>query len=46
MIAALLVHLGILSEGDPAVQKYLAGSLRNWRGLITGELRRASGFPS
>lgn len=44
-IAALLVHLGILAEGDPVVQKYLTGAQRNWRGLVTGELRRASGFP-
>jgi L-asparaginase II len=44
-IAALLVHLGILDEGDPVVQKYLTGAQRNWRGLVTGELRRASGFP-
>ncbi len=44
-IAALMVHLGILDEADPAVQKYLTGSLRNWRGLATGELRRAEGFP-
>ena len=44
-ITALLVHLGILAEGDPVVQKYLTGAQRNWRGLVTGELRRASGFP-
>ena len=45
-ITALLVHLGILAEGDPVVQKYLTGAHRNWRGLVTGELRRASGFPA
>lgn len=44
-ITALMVHLGILGENDPVVQKYLTGSLRNWRGIATGELRRASGFP-
>ena len=44
-IAALMVHLGILDEKEPVVQKYLTGPLRNWRGLATGELRRASGFP-
>ena len=44
-ITALMVHLGILEPGDPVVAKYLTGPLRNWRGLETGELRRASGFP-
>jgi len=44
-IAALLVHLGLLGESDPVVRKYLTGPLRNWRGLETGELRRAEGFP-
>jgi len=44
-ITALLVHLGLLEEGDPVVQKYLSGPHRNWRGLATGELRRARGFP-
>ncbi len=45
-ITALMVHLGILAEGDPVVQRYLTGPLRNWRGLATGELRRAEGFPA
>ena len=44
-IATLMVHLDIFDEKDPVVQKYLSGPLRNWRGLATGELRRASGFP-
>lgn len=45
-ITALLVHLGLLESSDPVVQKYLTGPQRNWRGLVTGELRRASGFPA
>ncbi|WP_199259185.1 asparaginase [Paracoccus binzhouensis] len=44
-IAALMVHLGLLEESDPVVQKYLTGPIRNWRGLQTGEMRRARGFP-
>lgn len=44
-ICALLVHLGVLDEADPVVAAYLTGPQRNWRGKITGELRRASGFP-
>lgn len=45
-ITAIMVHLGLLEEGHPVVQKYLTGPLRNWRGLSTGELRCAEGFPS
>jgi len=45
-ITALMVHLGLLEEAHPVVQKYLTGPMRNWRGLATGELRRAEGFPS
>lgn len=44
-IAALLVHLGLLEDHDPVVRKYLSGPLVNWRGRVTGELRRAQGFP-
>lgn len=45
-ITALMLHLGLLEEGAPVVQKYLTGPLLNWRGLATGELRRAAGFPA
>lgn len=44
-ITALLVHLGLLQENDPVVDRYLTGRQVNWRGRITGELRRAQGFP-
>ena len=44
-ITALLVHLGVIPEADPVVRKYLTGPIRNWRGIETGEMRRASGFP-
>ncbi|MFC3570910.1 asparaginase [Paracoccus sp. TOH] len=44
-IAALMVHLGLLEDSDPVVQKYLTGPIRNWRGFETGEMRRARGFP-
>lgn len=44
-ITALLVHLGVLDEGHPVVEKYLTGPQRNWRGVVTGGLRRAPGFP-
>lgn len=45
-ITALLVHLGALEARHPVVEKYLTGAQKNWRGIVTGELRRASGFPS
>lgn len=44
-ITALLVHLGLLEASDPVVERYLTGPLTNWRGKVTGELRRADGFP-
>lgn len=44
-MTALLVRLGVLNAADPAVARYLAGPIRNWRGLVTGELRTAPGFP-
>ena len=45
-ITALLVHLGLLDPDHPVVVKYLTGTHRNWRGLATGQLRRAPGFPA
>jgi L-asparaginase II len=43
-IVALLVKLGALDAAHPVVAQYLSGPLRNWRGLVTGELRLAPGF--
>lgn len=43
-IVALLVKYGALPAADPLVAKYLGGPLKNWRGLVTGELRLAAGF--
>ncbi|MFC3628783.1 asparaginase [Paracoccus angustae] len=45
-IAALLVHLGALSPDDPAVGRFLTDPIRNWRGIATGEMRTAPGFPA
>ncbi|MEI4487741.1 asparaginase [Frigidibacter sp. MR17.14] len=42
-IVALLIRLGALDARDPAVAPYL-GAQRNWRGLVTGEIRTAPGF--
>ncbi|WP_299841633.1 asparaginase [uncultured Paracoccus sp.] len=44
-ITALLVHLGVLDADHPVVETYLTGDQKNWRGIVTGQLRRAKGFP-
>lgn len=44
-LAALLVHLGVLSADHPATRRRLGGEQRNWRGLVTGWLAAAPGFP-
>lgn len=43
-IAALLVRCGLLERADPAVEKRLPSVQKNWRGLVTGEMRLARGF--
>ena len=43
-ITALLVKLGALEAGHPVVARYLTGPQKNWRGIVTGELRLAPGF--
>ncbi|PTE16347.1 asparaginase [Pseudogemmobacter blasticus] len=43
-IAALLVKLGVLDAAHPDAQKRLNPIQKNWRGLVTGELRVAPGF--
>ncbi|MDB6182827.1 asparaginase [Paracoccus fistulariae] len=45
-ITALLVHLGLLDEKDPAVGKYLTDPMKNWRGKVVGEMRTSQGFPA
>ena len=44
-ITALLVHLEVLDRNDPVVAALLTGPMRNWRGIVTGEMRTANGFP-
>lgn len=43
-ITALLVKLGVLEQGHPVVGRLLTDPQRNWRGLVTGEMRLAEGF--
>lgn len=45
-ITALMVHLGVLDQAHPVVKQYLTGNQTNWRGMITGQLRLAPGFPA
>lgn len=45
-ISAILVHLGALRPDDPVVLDLLSGPIRNWRGMITGEMRVSPGFPA
>lgn len=44
-IIALLIRLGALDANAPVVHRRLTGPITNWRGLKTGELRRAAQFP-
>ena len=43
-ITALLIRLGVLDRNHPVVEKRLSGAQKNWRGLVTGEMRLAPGF--
>jgi L-asparaginase II len=45
VIAALLVRLGALDPDHPATRKRLNAVQTNWRGIETGVLRLADGFP-
>lgn len=43
-ITALLIRIGGLDRHAPIADRLLFGALRNWRGIVTGELRLAPGF--
>lgn len=45
-IAALLVHLGVLEAGDARVARRMAARQLNRRGIDTGVLTLAAGFPA
>jgi L-asparaginase II len=42
-MAAVLVHLGVLEAGDPAVLARVGGPILNRRGVDTGTTRMAPG---
>lgn len=44
-IVALLVHLGVLDARHPSAKTYGAPMITNWRGIETGFMRAAPGFP-
>jgi L-asparaginase II len=43
-IAALLVRLGALDPGHPDVTQFLNPTIRNWDGVVTGEIRPVAGL--
>jgi L-asparaginase II len=43
-IAAILVRLGVVDADHPNVKQFLNPEVRNWRGLLTGEIRAAAGL--
>ena len=45
-ITALLRHVGVLAADDPVIARFLPQPMRNWRGIATGDLRCAPGFPN
>jgi L-asparaginase II len=46
VLTALLVRLGVLEATHPMAQKRLPAPQHSWRGLPTGEVRLAPGFPA
>lgn len=44
VIAALLIRLGVLNAGDPAVQRLLNPPVLNRRGIVTGHIRPNPAF--
>lgn len=45
-VASLLVKYGVVDAADPAVAKCLNPPVKNWDGLVTGEIKPAAGFPA
>ena len=43
-ITALLIRLGALDPGHPVVETLIPKTQKNWRGLVTGDMRLAPGF--
>ncbi|MBN2740957.1 MAG: asparaginase [Rhodobacteraceae bacterium] len=43
-ITALLIRQGVLDRNHPTVETWLTGAQKNWRGIVTGEIRLAPGF--
>lgn len=43
-VSALLVRLGVLDPAHPDVARFLNPPIRNWDGLVTGEIRPVAGL--
>jgi L-asparaginase II len=43
-ITALLIKYGVLDVRNPIAQKWLSGPIKNWRGMITGEMKLSDSF--
>ncbi|MBO9464320.1 asparaginase [Tropicibacter sp. R15_0] len=43
-IAAILVRLGVLDAANPEVKRFLNPPVKNWDGLVTGEIRPVAGL--
>lgn len=43
-ITALLVRVGALPADHPLVDRYIPSAQKNWRGIVTGDMRLAPGF--
>lgn len=43
-IAAILVELDVLDADHPEVTAFLSPTIRNWDGLVTGEIKPAPGL--
>ncbi|MEO1640060.1 MAG: asparaginase [Pseudomonadota bacterium] len=41
-ITAILVRLGVLDAAHPTAQAYMQPAVKNWRGLVTGQVRPAA----
>lgn len=45
-ITALLRYLGVIDRNAPVIGRVLTDPIVNWRGIATGEMRLAPGFPN
>ncbi|MEM8729694.1 MAG: asparaginase [Pseudomonadota bacterium] len=44
-VTAVLVHLGVLAADHPTARRFMSPRVTNWRGIETGWIQPAPGFP-